>query len=200
MTGKPLHTLNFTATARWIDLHPQISGADIRRLATATLTERIKMVLDILPAGEPAPKFAISALHAEKLVADGKSAFGAMDFAGQGADPQPAAQTGPVLLTLVESTTGSAAKTFSLSRDGRLNKRSGGQIYEGRARIVEVNSLEEFIALKQLLKTDQALVYGIPEVKEARLVTKKVLQALDEPCVIARDSDHFSYAEDRPGS
>lgn len=105
--------------------------------------------------------------------------------------------TDTIALTLIENARGPAAKTFSRKPDGSLEKRSACQIFEGTARRVEVESLEEFIAVRAGLASKQALAYGVSNVPEARLVNQRALSKLRG--AIARDRKHFWFADGKPG-
>jgi len=102
-----------------------------------------------------------------------------------------------IAFTVIENERGPAAKTFSLKPDRSLDKRSAAQIFEGAAWRVEVASLEEFIEFRAGLASNQALCYGVPEAPSARLVMQRDLAK--SPGAIARDHDHFTFAEGQPG-
>ena len=102
-----------------------------------------------------------------------------------------------IAFTVIENDRGAAAKTFSLNPDGSLKKRSAAQIFEGKARRVEVESLEEFIELRAGLRSNQALCYGVTEASSARLVTQRDLSKA--PGAIARNHKHFKFAAGKPG-
>ena len=51
----------------------------------------------------------------------------------------------------------------------------------------------------QKLPPNQALCFGVPKLKEARLLTQETLRSGSYPNAIARDRDHFSFRQGQPG-
>jgi hypothetical protein len=87
-------------------------------------------------------------------------------------------------------------KKISLAADGKVIKEPSAQLYEGQARVVNIQSMQEFSDVLQDLKCNQALVYGTPkgELSTAEVVTKDVYESLKEKQgVITRSKDHFAW-------
>ncbi|MGA7327334.1 MAG: hypothetical protein WBX25_23300 [Rhodomicrobium sp.] len=104
-----------------------------------------------------------------------------------------------VALTIIENACGPATKAFSLDPCGKLQKNSAAEIYEGTAKRIEIAGLVDLMRLIDSLQPNQALCYGVAENPSARLVTQEVLRERSAPGAIARDRNHFSFPEDRPG-
>ena len=88
------------------------------------------------------------------------------------------------------------SKAFSLTRDGQLAKASGGQLVDGTARTVHLQSMAELAQLLKQLTPAEALVYGISEHEEARVVSKKLLSKAKTnggSPVITRTREYFTY-------
>ena len=86
------------------------------------------------------------------------------------------------------------AKAYSLKPDGTLQKESGGAMVEGVAERVTVGNLAELGQLIETLTTDQALLYGVAEADQARIVTKNELPK--NPGAIARSKEFFAWPAD----
>jgi hypothetical protein len=89
------------------------------------------------------------------------------------------------------------SKQFSLRADGTLDKRSGGQLEEGRARKIELDGAVSFAALLASLKPSQALMHGVFPHDDAILLSKKRheqsrRQKRDKP-VVTRTKDCTSW-------
>ncbi len=85
-------------------------------------------------------------------------------------------------------------KSFALTKDGELEKISGGNLVEGRVETPEVDGLSGLKSLIQGLTTDQALIYGLPKIAPARLMTKKMHEKAGRPQgAITRSNECFSW-------
>ena len=63
--------------------------------------------------------------------------------------------------SVVTNASGPVGKMYNY--DGvELKKRTLAQIYDGEARLREVTTLEEFLAIRKKLTTRQALCFGVP--------------------------------------
>jgi len=104
----------------------------------------------------------------------------------------------PVVLTVIDAIDPRVlSKTYSLDKDGALNKRSGGQLEEGRARKVELGGAAAFAELLSSLKPGQALMHGLFRHDEAIVLSKKRVektkrQKRDAP-VVTRTKDCVSW-------
>jgi hypothetical protein len=114
-------------------------------------------------------------------------------------NPSNPSNPSAVGFTLIENEKGNATKVFTLGPDGALCKTSSAQIYEGRAKRKEVADLAEFSRVLSGLKANEALAYGVFGSLEARLVTQEALREGAVSNAIARDRDHFAFAEGYPG-
>ena len=84
-------------------------------------------------------------------------------------------------------------------KDGQIDKSGGGVLAEGQVKVVQVDNLEGFKELLPALGTDQALVYGLPSISPARVVSKEEYARRGEPNdMITRTKDHFGW-NDGPG-
>jgi hypothetical protein len=92
---------------------------------------------------------------------------------------------------------GALSKTISRSANGELASKSGGSLYEGRVGRTSVTSLEQLLELLSSLDHSQAVAFGVCQPDEASVVTKARLasRGLSGLPVIARDRDHFTWAE-----
>lgn len=104
-----------------------------------------------------------------------------------------------VPLTLIENATGPATKMFALDGAGQLTKRSAAQIYEGTVSAIEVDGLKGLLEIIEGLAPNQALTYGVPAVSAARLLTQEDLRQSRFSDAVARDRDHFRFAQGQPG-
>ena len=102
-------------------------------------------------------------------------------------------------LTVLTNNEGYAAKVFGLDKDGQLTKRSAVAIYEGQADRVAIANLAELRDLIPRLQPTQALCFGVPKLKRARLLTQETLRSGSYPDALARDRDHFSFRQALPG-
>ena len=94
---------------------------------------------------------------------------------------------------------GPATKIIDLDEVGELRKQSAAYIYEGEADRVMIEGLEGLRDLIKSLSSNQALCFGIAEQKKARLLTQEALRSGSYPDAIARDREHFSFSEGKPG-
>jgi len=89
-------------------------------------------------------------------------------------------------------------KTFRIDEERKLIKKPGGQLVEGVAKHLRVQSMASFATLLPTLKTNQALCYGVPrnlaEGETIRIVTKDRVG----PDEIARSRDYIDWPAD-PG-
>jgi hypothetical protein len=112
-----------------------------------------------------------------------------------------AANTGPrpeISFTIIANTAkdGLAAKDISLAEDGKsLKKRAACQIYEGTFGTYCAENMQEIADIRAGLAPNEALVYGVPVIREGRLVTQKALRTNPAPDTIARDREHFGFPE-----
>ena len=84
-------------------------------------------------------------------------------------------------------------------KNGKIDKSGGGILVEGRVEVAHVDGLEGFRELLLELGTDQALVYGLPSISPARVVSKEEFIRRGEPeDMITRSMDHFQW-NDGPG-
>jgi len=104
-----------------------------------------------------------------------------------------------VALTLIENANGPATKAFTLGEDGKLRKQAAAQIYLGNARVLEACGIKGLIEIIEQLASNQALTYGVPVVREAKLLTQAELRRAGGIDAIARDREHFRFTEVRPG-
>ena len=111
----------------------------------------------------------------------------------------PAKPPRDIELTLLTNNQGYATKVFSLDEDGQLRKRSAANIYEGHAERLAIANLGELRDLIAKLPSNQALCFGVPKLKEARLLTQETLRSGSYPDAIARDRNHFSFRQGQPG-
>jgi hypothetical protein len=96
-----------------------------------------------------------------------------------------------VALTVIENATGPATKVLELDAHGNLVKRAAAQIHDGRSPILEVSGLRGAIETVEQLKPSEGLVYGLPTMREARIVTQEELRRGGSTGAIARDREHF---------
>ncbi len=103
-----------------------------------------------------------------------------------------------ITLTVIDAKLPSVlSKSFSFRADGTLEKRSGGQLEEGRARKVELDGPVSYAALLVSLGPHQALMHGVLQHDDAIVVSKKRLeqtrrQKRDRP-VVTRTKDCTSW-------
>jgi hypothetical protein len=90
------------------------------------------------------------------------------------------------------------AKTFRLTEDGELERKPGGMMVEGSARIREANDLSEFAAQLQSLGIAEALTYGLSPAPECRIVTERRYNENPQPNAFTRSRRHFAFG-DGPG-
>jgi hypothetical protein len=83
--------------------------------------------------------------------------------------------------------------------NGTVKKSGGGALFKGQVEIVHLDGLEGFQKFLPTLGTDQALVYGLPTISPARIVTKEDYARRKEPNdMITRTKEHFGW-NDGPG-
>jgi hypothetical protein len=99
-----------------------------------------------------------------------------------------------IAVTVITNSHGAATKHFFL-KDGKVEKRSAGQIYEGESHVKNIENLEALVALINELTPSKALTYGVPRKAFAQLTTQKN----SGNGAIARDRKHFSYRVKEPG-
>ena len=87
------------------------------------------------------------------------------------------------------------AKQYSLDSTGNLSKPSpAGQIVAGEIQRVSIRNVQEFADLLMTLQHNQALVYGVTEPGQAKLMCKKTFEAADYPTgVLTRTKDCFAW-------
>lgn len=87
-------------------------------------------------------------------------------------------------------------------RDGKLEKEPGGQMSEGFCDVQEVPDMERFAELISGLRSNEALIYGVPKgTDSARIVTKDIFDAMPDDKrigTIARSNECFEWS-DGPG-
>src|ERR1017187_2986032 len=77
------------------------------------------------------------------------------------------------------------SKTFLCADDGDLKKTTAAHLTAGRAQRVEVLDANDFAKLHRMLKPHQALMYGVAEQPDVKIVAKQMLRV--NPDAIARD-------------
>ena len=89
------------------------------------------------------------------------------------------------------------AKTFSLLPDGMLHKTHAAAAIDAVAERIEVPHMADFVALLGSLRTDQALLYGVPVsgAPSLAVTTARDLEDNPRPGVIARTREHFAFAQ-----
>jgi hypothetical protein len=88
-------------------------------------------------------------------------------------------------------------KEIALDDKGNMVKIPSAHLTKGRAKVVQIKSLQEFSQLLQGLEHTQALVYGVPKgaLSQAKVVTKKAFESLSNTKgIITRSNDHFEWS------
>ena len=84
-------------------------------------------------------------------------------------------------------------KHFSLV-DGKLQKSTSANLYEGFAHLKEISGLDSFADFLQRLEPNNALCYGVLPIENAKLVTKNSYENLDtKEGVFTRSKEHFKW-------
>ena len=105
--------------------------------------------------------------------------------------------TANILLTVVTSHRPSTlAKQYSLDSASSLSKPTpAGQVIEGEVQRVTIDSAQSFADLLITLQHDQALIYGVTALKQAKLMSKKKFEAADKPShALTRTKDFFTWS------
>ena len=102
-------------------------------------------------------------------------------------------------LTVLMNKRGDATKVFDLDDSGQLQKQSAANIFEGAVKTTTVKGLDELRDLLEKLPSRCAFCFGVADKKKARLLTQETLRSGSYPDAVARDRDHFSFREGRPG-
>ncbi|MDY0207352.1 MAG: hypothetical protein RBR82_12130 [Pseudomonas sp.] len=101
-----------------------------------------------------------------------------------------------ISLTIVTSKKPSLlSKQYSLNSTGNLSKPiSAGQIVEGEVQRANIDSAQNFADLLVTLQHNQALIYGVTTLKQAKLMSKKAFEAADKPDhALTRTKDFFTW-------
>lgn len=85
-------------------------------------------------------------------------------------------------------------KTYFLDDAGALAKRSGGQLAEGKAERLTLNSVEEFASLLSSLQPNEALTYGIFEGAASTALAPDASQKVRVGQAISRTRKNFHFA------
>lgn len=87
------------------------------------------------------------------------------------------------------------SKKYSLDGDGNLTKPSpAGQIIKGEVQRVVIRGAQEFANLLMRLQHNQALVYGVAGLEQAKLMSQKTFEAAGKPAnVLTRTKDNFAW-------
>lgn len=97
-----------------------------------------------------------------------------------------------ISFTVLESSNGLLTKRFRIGADGRLEKATAAQLFNGSAKRHSIASPAEFAAFLSTLKPNQALAFGVTE-RDAPIVTQDDLSK--HPGSIARDRRHFRFTQ-----
>ncbi|WP_425040869.1 hypothetical protein [Primorskyibacter sp. S187A] len=93
------------------------------------------------------------------------------------------------------------SKRYEL-QNGELNIKPGGHMTEGFCNVIEIADMHQFAELIAGLRSNEALIYGVPKgLDTARIVTKEEFELAKEngkPGIIARTNDCFEWP-DGPG-
>ena len=101
-----------------------------------------------------------------------------------------------ILLTVVTShIPSSLAKQYDLDKTGNLGKpKPAGQIMEGDVQRASIQNALELADLLVTLQHNQALVFGIAELEQAKLMSKKAFEDAGYPSgVLTRTKENFSW-------
>ena len=104
-----------------------------------------------------------------------------------------------IQFTILTNNQCDATKVFWLDENGQLKKQSAANIYEGYAERVAIRNLGELGDRIGRLQPKRALCFGVPKLKEARLLTQETLRSGSYADAIARDRDHFSFRQAQSG-
>lgn len=104
----------------------------------------------------------------------------------------------PAVFTIIENNAGPATKIFWLKNDGTLDYRSAAQIWDGVARQESAADLDEFLAVRQELKPNEALIYGAFRDSPVAIGKQDSMEVLGGAAA-ARDRAHTSYRKGKPG-
>lgn len=102
-----------------------------------------------------------------------------------------------ILLTVVTSHIPSTlAKQYSLDKTGNLSKpKPAGQIVEGSAQRFSIHNAQELADLLVTLQHNQALVYGVAVLEQAKLMSRQALEDAGYPGgVLTRTKEDFAWA------
>ncbi len=108
------------------------------------------------------------------------------------------------------TTPSSIAKEFLLDAEGKLQKKSGGQLVDGSIKKIELNGVQELADHINGLGLNQCLIYGVPKgadegrlcseqnkpkILSARRFTRRGQEKKKKPKVITRKRENFEYPE-----
>ena len=104
-----------------------------------------------------------------------------------------------VALTILTNEKGLAAKIFTLNSAGELEKTSAAQIYKGTFHRIKVRGVAGLLAEIEDFDSNQATTYGTPKIEAdtGKIATQRSLNGSGD--TIARDREHFAFAEGEPG-
>ena len=83
-------------------------------------------------------------------------------------------------------------KKWSIDSGGQAIKEGGGQMVEGNAQAVSINNPHAMAQQLKRLKSNQALIFGVPAIRSAHVVSTENL-ANAAPGTIARTTDFFKW-------
>lgn len=101
-------------------------------------------------------------------------------------------------VTIITNRVGPCSKRITLSPEG-LQITPAANVYDGHAQRVELYSLHDLDRIISVLGSNRALVYGVPSVQEAKVITQGALKKgpVNLPDLIARDKQHFNWPKGR---
>lgn len=99
--------------------------------------------------------------------------------------------------TVITSAGAPLAKRFRVTDSGDLSTETAATLVRGEARVEHASGLTVFAERLDSLATHQAVVYGIPSLSTAAVVTQKQFESLRESertGVITRTREHLQFA------
>lgn len=90
------------------------------------------------------------------------------------------------------------SKTYKLTANGKVTKKTVADISRGRLQVKHINDLSDFADVLKNLKHDNALIYGIPPIPEVDLVTSRAwVEAGRLTNSVARTKEAFNWPSGR---
>ena len=89
------------------------------------------------------------------------------------------------------------AKRFRLTKTGELETETAAALTRGRAEVEHAASLADFSERLDRLHKNQAVLYGIPQLATAAVITKEAFERLrveERRSVITRSREHVQFA------